>query len=62
MWVFKNGQHVRVKRPPINDGMPQGEWVEQNADSIWLHENEMWEVLAASNTQEKNEKIIYFCI
>ena len=37
------------------DGVPQDEWIEQNADPIWLHQNEMWEVLHARETQKPNE-------
>lgn len=44
-WVFLNGKQVRIKRPPTIDGIPQEEWIEQNADPIWLHQNEMWDVL-----------------
>ena len=51
MWVFMNGKQVRVKRPPTIDGIPEDEWVEQNADPIWLHQNEMWGVLDARESQ-----------
>lgn len=47
MWVSVNGKQVRVKRPSTIDGVPKDEWIEQNADPIWLHQNEMWEVLHA---------------
>ena len=53
MWVFMNGKQVRVKRPPTIDGIPEDEWVEQNADPIWLHQNEMWGVLDARESQEE---------
>ena len=52
MWVFMNGKQVRVKRPPTIDGILQDEWIEQNADPIWLHQNEMWEVFDARASQE----------
>jgi hypothetical protein len=45
MWVFMNGKQVRVKRPPTIDGMDVDEFIEQNADPIWLHQNEMWEFM-----------------
>lgn len=54
MWVFMNGKQVRVKRPPTIDGIPQDEWIAQNADPIWLHQNEMWDVLGARESQDKN--------
>jgi len=42
MWVFMNGKQVRVKRPPTINGMDVDEFVQNNADPIWLHQNEMW--------------------
>lgn len=45
MWVFINGKQVRVKRPPTIDGMPVDDFIRQNADPIWLHQNEMWEYM-----------------
>jgi len=45
MWVFENGKQVRVKRPPSIDGIGIDDFIRQNADPIWLHENEMWEYL-----------------
>jgi hypothetical protein len=40
MWVFMNGKQVRVKRSPTIDGMDADEYIQQNADPIWLHQNE----------------------
>ena len=45
MWIFMNGKQVRVKRPPTIDGISVDEYIRQNADPIWLHQNEMWEYL-----------------
>jgi hypothetical protein len=45
MYVFMNGKQVRVKRPPTIDGMDPDEFILQNADPIWLHQNEMWEYI-----------------
>ena len=45
MWVFMNGKQVRVKRPPTIDGMSVDDFIQQNADPIWLHQNEMWEYM-----------------
>ncbi len=42
-WIFINGKEVRVKREPEIDGIPVDDWLLQNADPIWLHQNEMWE-------------------
>lgn len=44
-WVFMNGKQVRVKRPPTIEGMEVDEFIKQNADPIWLHQNEMWEYI-----------------
>ncbi len=41
--VFMNGKQVRVKRPQLIEGIPVDEFIGQNADAIWLHQNEMWE-------------------
>ena len=38
-----NGIQVRVKRPQLIDGIPVDDFIRQNADSIWLHQNELWE-------------------
>jgi hypothetical protein len=43
--VFINGRQVRIKRPPMVDGMPVDEFIEKNADPIWLHQEGMWELI-----------------
>ena len=43
--VFINGKQVRVKRPEKIEGMDVDEFIEANADPIWLHQNEMWELI-----------------
>ena len=45
MTIFINGKMKRVKRPPTIDGMDVDEFIRQNADPIWLHQNEMWEYM-----------------
>ena len=45
MTVFMNGKQKRVKRPVTIDGMDVDEYIRQNADPIWLHQNEMWEYM-----------------
>ena len=52
MWVFMNGKQVRVKRPPTIDGMDADEYIQQNADPIWLHQNEMWEYIQTDEDDE----------
>lgn len=45
MWVFMNGKQVRINRPPTIDGMDPDDFIRQNADPIWLHQNELWEYI-----------------
>jgi len=45
MTVFIGGKMKRVRRPPTVDGMPVDEFIRRNADPIWLHQNEMWELM-----------------
>jgi len=45
MTVFMNGKQKRLKRPPTIDGMDVDEFIRNNADPIWLHQNEMWEYM-----------------
>ena len=45
MTIFVGGKQKRVKRPPTIDGMPVDEFIENNADPIWLHQHGMHEVL-----------------
>jgi len=43
-WVFINGKQVRVKKPPTIDGMNIDEYIQNNADPTWLHQNEaLWD-------------------
>jgi hypothetical protein len=44
MTIFINGKQKRVKRSTI-DGMDVDEFIINNADPIWLHQNEMWEYM-----------------
>ena len=45
MTVFINGKQKRIKRAPTIDGMNVDEFLQRNADLIWLHQNEMWDFL-----------------
>ncbi len=42
-YVFINGKQVRIKKSSTIDGISIEEYIELNADPIWLHENKMWE-------------------
>ena len=52
MWIFINGKQVRVKRPPTIYGMDVDEFIENNADPLWLHQNEMWEYIQTENVKK----------
>ena len=43
--VFINGKQKWVPRPPTIEGLPVDEFIARNADPIWLHTNELWELL-----------------
>jgi uncharacterized protein YnzC (UPF0291/DUF896 family) len=43
--IFINGKQKRVKRPPTIDGIDVDEFIQRNADPIWLHQHEMWECM-----------------
>ena len=45
MIIFINGKQKRIKRPQTIEGMSVDEFVLQNADPIWLQQNEMWEYM-----------------
>src|SRR5271165_2667598 len=45
MTVFINGKQKRVPRPQLIEGLPVDEFIARNADPIWLHQNEMWELM-----------------
>ena len=51
LWVFLNGKQVRIKRPPMIEGIDAEEYIQQNADPLWLHQNGMWEYI-----RDKGEK------
>ena len=45
MWILRHGKQVRVKReqPRLIDGVDEDEFIKNNADELWYHQNEMWE-------------------
>lgn len=54
MYAFMNGKQVRVKRPPMIDGIPVDEFIKNNADPIWLHQNEMWELIEELESEQED--------
>ncbi|MCI0639808.1 MAG: hypothetical protein L0Y70_12095 [Gemmataceae bacterium] len=45
MMIFVNGKQKRVLRPELIEGLPVDEFIARNADPIWLHQNELWELM-----------------
>ncbi|MCD4781137.1 MAG: hypothetical protein K8S27_11420 [Candidatus Omnitrophica bacterium] len=52
MTIFINGKQKRVKRLETIDGIPVDEFVRNNADPVWLHQNEMWEYIDIQTDEE----------
>jgi len=52
MTVFDGGRQKRVKRPPTIDGMSVDEFIRNNADPLWYHQNEMWEEIEVDEESE----------
>ncbi len=50
--IFIGGKKKRVRREPMIDGVTVDEFIRNNADDIWLHENEMWEVIHQRDQSE----------
>ena len=50
-----NGKQVKVKRPRTIDGMDADEYIQRNADPIWLHQNEMWEYIQKEEDEDINK-------
>ena len=43
--IFINGKQKRVPRPQLIDGLTVDEFIARNADTTWLHENGLWELM-----------------
>jgi hypothetical protein len=43
--VFMNGKQKRSRRPAMVEGIESDEFIRRNADPIWVHQNEMWELI-----------------
>jgi hypothetical protein len=52
MTIFINGKQKRVKRPPTIDGIDLDDFIQRNADPIWLHQNEIWEDMDSEVPEE----------
>lgn len=49
MTIFVNGKQKRVPRPQQIEGLDVDDFIARNADPIWLHQNEMWELMPAND-------------
>ena len=61
MWVLMSGKQVRVKRPETRDGLDADEFMRNNADPIWLHQNGMWEYMEQEQDEEMKPFIYNYC-
>jgi len=57
MTIFINGKQKRVPRPPMIEGMPVDEFIARNADPIWLHKNELWELMTPDTPDTPDEEL-----
>ena len=55
MMIFLNGKQKWVPRPQLIDGLPVEEFIARNADPIWLHQNELWELMTPEDEQRGQE-------
>jgi len=53
MTIFVNGKQKRVRRPQTIDGIDAHEFMLRNADTIWLHQNEMWELISEGDSAQQ---------
>jgi len=49
MMIFINGKQKQVRRPQLIQGLPVDEFIARNADPIWLHQNELWELMSGND-------------
>lgn len=61
MWFFMNGKQVRIKRPETTDGVDSDEYIRNNAEPIWHHQNEMWEYMGQEENEEMDLYINNYC-
>jgi len=55
-FIFINGKQVRVKKTPTIEGIDIDDYINQNADPMWLHQNEMWELVCSEEEQIDKSK------
>lgn len=55
--VFVGGKMKRVRRPPTIEGVDVHEFIRRNADPIFLHEHEMWELMEEPDAPHEPDEI-----
>jgi hypothetical protein len=50
--IFINGKQKWVRREPTIDGLSRDEFIARNADPIWLHQNELWELMPVEDDED----------
>ena len=45
MTIFIRGKQKRVRRPPTIEEKPVNDFIRDNADAFWCHQNEMWDAI-----------------
>lgn len=70
--IFINGKQKRIRRTPsMIEGQSDEEFIRNNADPIWLHQNKMWEYmepdpalesdnLSPSSDKEEDDSVLPF--
>ena len=57
---FYATRQKRLRRPQRIDGMSVDEFIARNADPLWLHQNEMWELMPHDANAKAAEDIQSF--
>ncbi len=53
--ILINGKQKKVKREPAIDGIAVEEFIKNNAEPVWLHQNEMWELMDPFDNMEASQ-------
>jgi len=53
MTIFVRGKQKRVRRPPTIDGISVEEFIRNNADALWYHQNEMWDEIEVDQNADR---------
>lgn len=59
MTIFIHGKQKRVLRPVLIEGLPVDEFIARNADPIWLHQEEMWELIPPFGSPDPSIDSLY---